>query len=814
MKSISILILSIFYVSTVCAQSSSVKSKLIDGKSGTAISGATILLKHPDSSLAKMAVSDNEGEWMLENIEPGNYFLQISALGYEDYRTPRVILRSGQTLILDPQPLIQNAKVMKGVVISARRPLIERKADKLVMNVESSLTTAGSSALEVLEKAPGVTVDKDGNISLQGKDGVMVLIDDRPAYLKGAELVNYLRNMPASSLDQVEIMTNPSSKYDAAGNAGIINIKSKKIRKNGLNGSVNASAMVTDVARANSSLNLNFRKGKINLFGTYSYSLFNNHSKQNILRNFRDGESKEIVSIFDQVGDNDYHAENNDLKLGLDFYASKKTITGIVISGFHNSRVQQFHNTTILRNGMEQEDSSLISYNRTKGYSDNFSANVNLRHTFDSTGKKMTVDLDYIVYDVNSNMNFGTDYYLPDGSMQKPPAFLRARTPSLIHIYSAKTDFTFPLKGAGTIEAGLKSSYVTTDNDAVYENKVDEQFEMDNTKSNHFLYDENINAAYLSWNKQWKKWSAQAGIRAEHTLAKGHQLGNEVVPDSAFIKEYLSLFPTFYVSYQVSEKNSFGLNYGRRIERPVYQDLNPFLYFLDEYTYEAGNVLLQPEFTNKFELTHSYENLLHSSISYAHTNNAMTEVLKQYTEKRITYQTKENIADKRTVTFNSSSNFSMGDRLKASVNATLVNEQYKGSLGNGELDVNSWFFIGKVNEAIKLGKGWDAEVSGFYRSRGRDGQLIFDPQWRADAAIQKSILKNKGSINFFVRDIFNTQKFRGYVQYEDIDLSIYNDRVNRVFGISFKYRFGKPLKNVKQYNSNSASEEQRRVKSE
>ncbi len=337
-------------------------------------------------------------------------------------------------------------------------------------------------------------------------------------------------------------------------------------------------------------------------------------------------------------------------------------------------------------------------------------------------------------------------------------------------------------------------------------------YEIDNNKSNHFLYNENINAAYLNWNKQWKKWGMQAGLRAEQTHAHGHQLGNEVAGDSSFTKNYINLFPTFYLSYQANSKNSFGINYGRRIQRPDYGDLNPFLYFLDEYTYEAGNVLLQPEFTDMVELTHSFNNFLHSSVSYAHTSNAMAEVLKQYTAKRITYQTKENIADRRTISFSSGASFETGENLKTSLDLSVINKRFDGKLDNGILKVDGWMFMGKVSEEIKLGKGWNGEVSGFYRSKNQDGQILIDPLWRIDAAIQKSILKKKGSLNFFVRDIFNSQNFHGTVRYQDIDVHFHNERISRTFGISFKYRFGKPIKNLKQHNSSGASEEQNRVK--
>lgn len=811
MKSIFFIAFLLFQVVHVKAQNGVIKGKVSNSSTGMGEAGAMVVLyKTADSSLEKIEVSDNEGKFSFINIPEVQYFVEIKGSGFATYQSATIDLAKGPVPELEIK-LSPVSKVLETVVVSAKKPLIERKLDKVVMNVEASLTAAGTSALEVLEKAPGVEVDKDGKISLKGKDGVLVLIDDRPTYLKGDELANYLKNLPSSSLDKLEIMTNPSAKYDAAGNSGVINIKTKKMKSRGFNGSLNTSAMVSDDARGNGSLNLNYRKGKINLFGTYSYFFMNTESTMFLKRNFTNYETQKLEATFDQQNTTQFHAESNNAKVGLDFYAGKNTVAGIVLTGNYATRLRHYQNKAKLLNPYGETDSVLSAHNNFNGYSKNFSANMNLRHSFDSSGKNITVDLDYIVYDQNSNSNIFSEYFYGDGSVQKPSALLIGRMPSHINIYSGKSDYTMPFKNGSKIEAGIKSSYVVTDNNALYQNQTDKGFETDNHKTNHFIYKENINAAYINWNMQVKKWGFQSGLRAEQTIAKGHQLGNTVYPDSSFTKNYVNLFPTVYVSYNANEKNSFAINYGRRIERPEYNDLNPFLYFIDEYTYEAGNVFLQPEFTDQVEISHTYNNFLNSSISYSHTNNSITETLRQETEKRITYQTKDNIAEKTSITFSSGANFSVGKKIRVSIDGSLSDNIYSGMIEQQKLHTETWTFRGKMSNQVKFANGWSAELSGFYSSRAIEGQIVIDPLWRADAAVQKSILKNKGSLNLFIRDIFNSQQFNGSVKSNEIDVLINHRRQSRIVGISFSYRFGKPIKNLKQHRSGSTTEEVKRV---
>lgn len=792
----------------------SITGKITDGGDQKVIDAATVsLYKAIDSSLWKINITDKEGNFDFQHVPAGKYYLLATSIGHLTTYSSEFNLKDAQEYNAGILNLKSEAKTLKGITVTAKKPFIERKIDRTIVNVDASITNAGTTALEVLEKSPGVSVDKDGNISLKGKAGVMVMMDGKPSYLSGQDLANYLKNMPSSAIDQIEIMTNPSAKYDAAGNSGIINIKTRKNKMSGLNGNLSTTISQAYYTRTNNSLNLNYRTGKVNLFGNYSYSLWESHQNQTIIRKFRDQNTKQLQTIFDQniIRHNTY--PDNNMKVGMDFFATKKTTLGVVFSGDINPGNEVNLNRTNLNNAADQIDSIVIADNSEKRKSNNFSTNLNMRHVFDSSGKEFTVDLDYLKYYQTSAQVLDNQYFNPDFTQRKDPSELIGNLPSNISIYSAKTDFTFPLKNTAKIETGLKSSYVTTDNDALYQDKINGGYVTDDGKTNHFIYKENINAAYVNFSREIKKWAVQAGLRAENTNATGHQLGNSSHPDSSFTKNYVNLFPTVYVSYSLNQKNTFSANYGRRIDRPDYQDLNPFYYFLDEYTYQVGNTLLQPQFSNNFELSHTYNGFLTTTLNYSKTNHVFSDVLKQITSERKTFQTKENLSSKTNYGIAVSANFPVTSFWSTNLFSNLNYDSYKGVIDGGNLDVNATTFMANMNNQIKFKKGWSAELSGFYRSKGIEGQIVVNPMWRLDAGVQKNVLKNKGSVKFSVRDIFNSQNFTGSVNYQDIDVYIRNIRDSRTFSLTFSYRFGKPIKNQQQRRTGGASDEESRIKS-
>ena len=801
---------------TAQVQEGAISGTIIDGGDQKVINAATIsLFKLKDSSLVKINLADKSGNFFFENVTFGKYYLLVTSAGRQQVYSPVLELNNNRSSInAGKLQLKENVKTLNEVSVAAaiKKPFIERKIDRTIINVDASITNAGTTALEVLEKSPGVTVDKDGNVSLKGKSGVMIMMDGRPSYLSGQELANLLKNMPSTSIDQIEIMTNPSAKYDAAGNSGIINIKTKKNKIKGVNGNLTTGISQARYTRSNNSINLNYRTGKFNLFGNVNYSYWKNYQNLYIHRNFRNEVTKNLETVFEQNTKMIHSSSYENIKAGLDFYANKKTTAGIVVSGFINPNKNIGSNTTLLKDADDVTDSIVVANNTDKGRSNNLSVNLNLRHVYDTTGKEFSIDADYLTYYQTKNQFLVNQYMDPHYNVMRPQSELKGTLPSNINIYSAKTDWTFPVTKAAKIETGLKTSYVTTDNNALYQNNTASGYITDPGKTNHFIYKENINAAYVNYSTQIKKIGFQAGLRAENTNAKGHQVGDSTRADSAFTKNYTNLFPTVYVSYEANKKNTFSVNYGRRIDRPSYGDLNPFYYFLDEYTYEVGNTLLQPQFTDNIELSHTYNGFLTTTINYSHTKNVFSDVIKQITSERKTFKTKDNIASRINYGLSVSAYFPVTKFFTTNIYTNVIHDSYNGELDGGNLDVNGVTFFGNMSNQFKFKKGWSAELSGFYRTKGIESQIVMNAMWRMDAGVQKKILKNKGTLKLSVRDIFNSQNFSGFVKYQDIDIKIKNTRDSRTGSLTFSYNFGKPLQNQQRRKTGSASDEQSRVK--
>ena len=788
-----------------------VTGSIKDGGNQKIIDAATIsLLKSKDSSLVKTAITDKEGNFIFENLKEGNYFVSASSLGHSKVYSNSFALTEEQNNInVGVLQLVPANENLKEVVVTSKKPFIERKLDRTIVNVDASISNTGSSAMEVLEKSPGITIDKDGNISLKGKQGVKVFIDGKPSYLSGPDLANLLKSMGSAQLDQIEIMTNPPAKYDAAGNAGIINIKTKKNKTVGYNGSISSSVTQGKYTRTNESINLNYRNKNINVFGNYSFRHDKNYSDLTILRKFRDKNSKELLSIFDQHSKFTNDNNSNNAKLGIDVNVSKKTTVGVVASGFINTEKFDNNNITLLKSGMDITDSSTFASTEMNNKWKNFSGNFNLRHLFDTTGRELTFDADYIHYTQNSSQSLANQYF--DATNQKNAAndTLISTIPSDIKIYSFKADYSQPLKGNAKLEAGVKASFVKTDNDAAYDYLVNGKMVHDTNRSNHFVYDEQIKAAYINVNKQLnKKWSTQLGLRLENTVSKG----NQVTTNEKFERNYTQLFPTVFVGYDMNEKNNFSVNYGRRIERPDYADLNPFFFFLDKYTYQAGNTNLRPQFSHNIELSHTYAGNFTTTLNYTKTTDLINDVIDQNEEKNETFVTKSNIASQRQYGITVTTMVPVKKWLKINLYANFSNNRFQGFINNSTVDLQSNLLTTNINAQMSLGKGWNAELSGFYRTKGLEGVLVIGGLGAVNGGISKSVLNNKGTVKLGFRDIFSTQQFKGYAEYSYIDTRFVQKRDSRQASLSFNWRFGNEKIAAPKRKAGGASDEQSRVK--
>ena len=799
-----------------------VSGRVIDGNTKTVESATITLLRAKDSSVAKIGVANKEGNYSFENVAEGKYIVSITAVGHtKGFSESFEVSASNNTITLNTIELVPLAKNLTGVTVAAKKPLIEQKIDRTVVNVEASVTNVGTSAMEVLEKSPGVSVDKDGNISLKGKQGVQIYIDGRPTFLGGNDLANYLRNLNSSQLDQIEIMTNPPAKYDAAGNAGIINIKTKKTKQFGYSGSFSSTWSQGRYPKVSESFNFNYRKNKLNLFTNLGYSNRKNWQDLDIQRKFIDGTTKEIRSHFEQESRIQDIGKSYNGKIGFDYFANKKTTLGAVFTTYYNpGSFSNQSNVWIYDPNMVAQGNTIAKTNNDRKWT-NFSTNVNFRHVIDTTGQELTADVDYLTYRTRNTQDLVNAYYNLVGVPTDKADTLLGNLPQDIKIWTAKADYLKPLKKGAKFEAGLKTSFVKTDNDARYDSLSYGQQILDRGRSNHFIYNENVNAAYVNYSKPFnKKFSGQLGLRLEHTNSKGHSSGqvyrnnNWVGFDSTFNRNYVQLFPTAFIQYTMNEKNTFRLNYGRRISRPNYQDLNPFILFLDKYTFEQGNPNLQPQFAHNVELTHSFKGVLNTTLNYTKTTNLINEVLEQNTASNETFVRRQNLSSRRQVGISVSANGNITKWWSGNLWTNVYNNLIIGKVREADVNVSATTLQANLQNQFKLSKTVSAELSGYYNSGGVDGVFRIRSFGMVNGGFSVQAFKGKGTFRLTGRDVFRFQKIKGAIKYGDIDAAFQQRRDTRQVALGFTYRFSKgKMGNSQKRKTGGASEESSRVKS-
>lgn len=708
----------------------------------------------------------------------------------------------------DTSARMKDTVELKKVEVTGRRPLIEQKVDRTVIHVDAAVTNTGSTVLEVLSKAPGVTVDKDGNISLKGKSGVLVMLDGKPTYLSGTDLSNMLESMNANQLDQIELMTNPPAQYDAAGNAGIINLRTKKNKTRGFNGSLTLGYGQGKYWKTNNSLNLNYRNSKVNVFFNYSANVNHGYTDLHLVRDYVAGDGKTVNAIFDGPTYLVRRFANNTAKLGADYSLSKKTTLGIVTTGMISPRNSYGTSYGYPEDAKGNRDTVTFTRSSNENRVVNGSVNVNLRQVFDSA-HELTADADFIQYNTTNPQWYINTLHGPGGGLTDS-SVLRGNLPSTIRIWSGKADYVQRFAKGWKLEAGWKSSLVTTDNTADYFNESGGSgWVPDYEKTNHFLYRENINALYANVDGTKGKWTLQGGLRYENTQYKGHQLGNPLRADSAFKRMYNDLFPTVFVSCQADGQNQFTISTGRRIDRPAYQQLDPFFFFINSFTFQTGNPFLVPQYTTNLELSHVYKGVLTTTLSYSRTANYFTEMFRSE-------------GDTTTVTFG---NMGRQQYVGLSVSAQVVFCSWWSATLHGEGGYKhvDGFASGQtirtdgvsgqvnVNNQFRWKGGWSAELSGFYNTRDVEGQFVTEPFGQVSTGLAAPVLKGKGTVKVNMADVFFTSYVRGEILYENVHEHYVQKRDSRVVNVAFTWRFGKTFKDVGARRAGGATEEQKRV---
>ncbi len=767
---------------------------------------ASVLLLHAgDSAMVKTELTNDKGEYSLGPVANGQYYLKVLLLGYETGFSDKVTL-SDKPVPMPDIVLKQNETNLKEVTVSAQKPFIEVHPDMLIVNVENSLVSTGSSVLDVLQRSPGVTVDQDDNISLKGKQGVNVMIDGRIVPVSAADLANMLKSMPANTIDKIELISNPSAKYDAAGTAGIINIKTKKDSKMGLNGSLNGGYGQGIYAKENAGFSLNYRKNKLDVYASYNANYRTGFSHVDWDRKFYSGGIYTGAYVQDNYSVLTFHT--NVVSAGADYNISSKTSVGVSVSGEnYHLGTKGYYAAKVYGPGNEI-DSFFATNNTSGGNWNNYAPNVHLKHTFDSSGKELTIDGDYARYWNINTQDFTTDYSLPGGAESKPPYVLHADIAGLTQIRSMKADYVNPLKNDSRFEAGIKTSFVTADNEPKFFDRSGGGNVLDATKSDHFVYNENINAGYINASRSWTKWSTQLGLRAEQTIVNGV----EKITGQSFDKNYLQLFPSLAVQRHVNAENDLGITLSRRIERPGYSDLNPYKFFVDPSTYKTGNQFLVPALTYAAELSHTYKQRFITTLSYSVTSNVITEVIKPDTAgDRVTIQTKDNLAIMRYFGLSGSYTIPLSKWWTNTTNSNAYYAEYEGNLSNTNLKAGKPTFDIYTSNKFTLPKDWSAELTVFYQAAQLYGFLNLTPISMFNLGIQKNMFDKRLTIRASANDIFWHGNLNGssfYTNYTEFFTAVHD---TRQVSVAVTYRFGKKTVAPLRKHSGGAEEEKKRA---
>ena len=762
------------------------------------VNGATIrMLKN--GKVVNSIVAGEDGQAVFNVVNKGLYRFLISSTGYQPKTTDEYRLPGPGS---DTVRLLPLNSSLQEVTVMGRTPAVEIKRDKTVVNVEASVINTGSTVLEVLERSPGVTVDRNGGISLNGKQHVLVMIDDRPTYLSGDDLNNLLSSLSASQVSRIELITNPSAKYDATGSGGVINIRTKKSNSSGLNGSFTTSYGQGVYPKNNNNLTLNYRKGPLNVFFNYSFSATRYLTDLYAYRKYYD-DNKNVTAILRQAAHFTGTVYNHTVKTGVDYSLSSATTVGMTLTG---TDIHRKGNNTAPADWLQPDgkiDSSILTSSKPTTEFRNGAINLNGKQRL-SKKADLSADLDYLHYDLKIDQDFDNKLLAPGGYDE----IFRSNIPTTIDIFSGKLDATIKVSPDVSLQTGLKSSSNHTDNDAIYQNLENQQWVKDESRSNHFVYQENIQAAYGSIEGKYHELSYQGGLRYEYTSYTAHQLGNSQQQDSSVSRNYGSLFPNGYLSYKLDSLHQITLTISRRVDRPPFQNLNPFLYVINKYTYETGNPYILPQYSWNFELSHQYGELLTTGISYNLISNYFSQIFLADTSKTILYYTQGNVGKVYNLGLSASLSLSPVKWWSMQLTAVYNYKQLKGFNGNSytstinQLNVN-------VNNQLDFGKGYAGEISGFYTSRSRqDIQELLYPTGQVSAGISKSVLKKKGTIKLSYRDILYTNAMEGLTSFPNATEYFKLTRDSRVLSLAFTYRFGKSYK-INRHQEGASEEKER-----
>ena len=764
----------------------------LNGKNNPVPFASIGLFRTRDSSSVTGGLTDEQGNFAISNLAPDVYYALVQSIGYAPKTIPRILITTDRkTVALGNVTLAQTTRQLAEVVVQGQKQAFEYALDRKIVNVDQLPIAQGGSAIDILQNVPSVTIDVDGALSLRGSANVIVLVDGKPSGLTGLDRQAVLDQIPASNIERVEIITNPSSRFDADGAAGIINIVLKKEQAKGFNGNVQVNVGTRD--KYNASVNANLRLNKLNLFGSYNFRderrfSYRNSDRRNIFEN-------DSTSYLVQNQNAVRRSTNSNLRLGFDYALTKQD--NLTLSVLYRPQYS-FDTEAEVFDTQRGNRQSLGQTRRTNAETEpqrGLDYAANYRHTFEKEGRR------FLTVDATTSSNTGTEYQDFNSITNLPDAYLtpgfqigqqRATNQQNNRVTVLQTDFTNPLRAKQKIEAGLKYTYRKLGADYQFTNLIGNEFVNNPLYTNNFVYTENTSAAYANFGNELKTFSYQVGLRTEYTTIGTDQR----TTGKQNSQNYIYLFPSAFFNYNLGESNKVQLNYSRRINRPSARDLNPFVDLQDPLNIRFGNPLLQPELINSFEVSHLFTGkttLVTSTLFFRQTNNDITR-----------YQTlrPDGITEQTFLNLNKSENYGLEFVVdqeltrwwKVNGTATFFQRTITGNADTPSVLTRtnrSW--NGRITSNFTPKRGTAIQLAVNYRSPFIIAQGTIQQFFNVDIGVKHDVMKGRGTLNLRVSDIFNTLQFQANTFGDNFESTRLGKRESRIGFIGFSYRLSRSV---------------------
>ena len=808
MKTTNLLFLTLFTyllgISNLAAKDVSIISGKITDQNQQAVPYANVaLIDATSGNLVDGAVSDENGVFLIESTQTAKVKLVVSSIGFTAFESEVFQLEPGLKKNFGSVTIQDEMTGLDEVTVKSTRPEIIIEPDKTTINVEGTVMAEGSNALDVIGRSPGVYVDQDGIINLNGRTGATVMINDRLTYMSATDLANFLRSMPADNIKSIEVINNPSARFDAEGSAGVINIKLKKNTVDGMFGNIQVGALYNGQWLPNTGVALNVKKGKWSTNANLNYNHYGNFNDLEINRNFS---LPEGISNFSQ--DSRITMRNKNLffngAANYEINENQNIALNIQASG-SKDKTDNESLTDIVTPGVA-ETSYLDSNNDADGTGQRIFANLHYDAKLDTMGTKISSDIDFTRMNSDSESLLTNSQWIGDNTAQAMNSKILTLNDMYYNIFTAKVDFVKPVGKGNNIETGVKGSWVKSDNNLDLSKSQEEGPLLPDPSSNRFIYNENVLAAYASYKGKFsEKFSYQLGLRGEHSDITG----NSVTLEQVNKQKYFNLFPSAFLQHKISDNYQIVYNVNRRITRPNYRLLNPFVYYIDPLTTERGNPNLTPQYSNNFEMNHVVKGAYQFTLGYSETADAFMQVFVQDEDERTTTTYTDNFDKTRNVNFRAIVPVDIKEWWATSNMVQVNYNQYKSQIGSDYLNNSNTSFMVRSQHNLTLPKGFKVEVMGIYMGPQIWGQGEIAGFGWVDAGVTKSIMKDKITLSVNGTDIFRTQVIKATIDFAAIDTNFRQYRSNQGVRFTIKYNFSKGESFRVKSSSGSAEERNR-----